>query len=119
MPPTFDELGRHPGRHRRRRLQSDDLFDENPDLPGIIAKLLAQLRPARQFEQGEPDRRGHRVQARQDQQVAHAQQLEIAEVALAGHHLRQHVGARVLPALLDRVGEVIQQLVSLCRCPPG
>ena len=29
----------------------------------------------------ESDRRRHRVQARQDQQVAHAQQLEIGEVA--------------------------------------
>jgi len=46
---------------------------------------------------------------REDQQVAHAQQLEIREIAVTGHHPRQHVRARVLPPLLDRFREVFVQ----------
>ena len=107
----IDEVGGNPGRQRRRRLKSNDLLDENLDVLGLIAKLPAQLRPARQFEEREPDRRGHRVQTGKNQQVTHAEQLEVAEIARTGHHLRQHVTTRVPPALLDDVGEIRQQLV--------
>ncbi len=109
----FDELGGDPGRHRRRRFQPDDLFDEDPDLAGIVTKQVAKLRPARQFEQAESDRRRHRVQSRQDQQVAHAEQFQVTEVAVAGHDPRQHVGPRALSPLLDHVDQVREQVPAL------
>jgi hypothetical protein len=43
-----DGLGGHSGRHRRRWLQPDDLFDENPDLFGVIAPRAAQWQRSNQ-----------------------------------------------------------------------
>src|ERR1700722_461688 len=47
--------------------------------------------------------------------MAHAQQLEIGELAVAGHHLRQHVRAGASPTLLDGVGEVLKQRLRLVQ----
>jgi len=51
--------------------------------------------------------------------VTHTQQLQIVEVAVTGYDLRQHVSARVLPALLDHRGKVIEQLVPLVEVGLG
>src|SRR5271168_981676 len=45
--------------------------------------------------------------------MTHAQQLEIAEIAVAGHHFRQHVIPRASPTLLDGVGEIFEQRLRL------
>jgi hypothetical protein len=44
--------------------------------------------------------------------VTHAEQFDVGEIPLAGHHLRQHVRARVLPALPDRVDKILIQRVA-------
>ena len=45
--------------------------------------------------------------------MAHAEQFAIRQGTRAGHDLRQSVRARILPAFLDGLGEVRQQLISL------
>ena len=113
IPPTLTNSVVTRGATGAERLQPDDLFDENPDLPWVVAKQVAQLWSARQFEQAESDRRRHRVQTRQNQQVAHAQQFQIAEFAVTGHDPRQHVRPGVLPTLLDHVDQICQQVLAL------
>jgi hypothetical protein len=97
----------------------DDLFNENTDLVYVLAKLRTQWGTAGQFEQCCADRRGDGVQTGQDEHVTEPERLSVVERVIAHEHLRQDVGAGVLPVLRDGLVEIGRQLDRRVRSAPS
>ena len=100
----------HAPHDRCRGFQPDHLFHEGRHAVWVLAKVIAQVGTAGQFEHCRADRGGNGVQSGEDEHERQSQRLGIGERIAAVQKLRKDSVAGSSALCVNSFGEVAEQL---------